>query len=254
MRLGFMVLVAAILLVFPASAAAQLQAKEETVSSKTASFRALTIEDVGTGAVSIFGFQGPTFPTGPDADPFEVRLLLVASPHVASAPPAGCRPYFAEEEGVQYGGFSCPPQYDLISIATRGGDDRVEIVEGNYPSLSPKQIRSSTQPVFMNVSLGSGRDSFAGGSGTDFVNAGSGRDRVRGEGGNDVVIGGAGRDLLFGGEGSRDLAVGGGGADRIDGGDGSHDLMIGGRGRDLCRGSGKDRVGGCEKLKLDTSG
>jgi hypothetical protein len=72
------------------------------------------------------------------------------------------------------------------------------------------------------------------------------RDRLRGTTGGDILRGRAGDDVLVGGP-SGDCLSGGGGNDTLVGGRG-RDLLSGGPGRDVCRGDGRDRFQGCERI------
>ncbi len=82
-----------------------------------------------------------------------------------------------------------------------------------------------------SLSGGSGADSLGGGTGKDTLDGGVGADSLGGGEGDDSVLGGDGNDFLAGG-GRNDVIDGGAGADRVNGGSGN-DTMTGGLGNDL---------------------
>jgi Ca2+-binding RTX toxin-like protein len=77
----------------------------------------------------------------------------------------------------------------------------------------------------------------------------AGRDRLFGGRGNDRLFGGAGSDRLHGGPG-RDRLVGGSGGDRLLARDGAPDLVTCGGGRDVATVDRRDRLSGCERVRM----
>jgi glucose/arabinose dehydrogenase len=103
-----------------------------------------------------------------------------------------------------------------------------------------------------------GKDRLIGGPGRDRIAGRRGRDWIAGRGGEDCLRGGRGRDRIFGGRGA-DRIWGGRGRDRIRGGpgddvifarDGRRDTIRCGAGKDVVVADRKDRVRGCERLRL----
>jgi RTX calcium-binding nonapeptide repeat (4 copies) len=209
-----------------------LQVTIEPISSQTTTFRALHVEDV-TGVRDLIRVQTASFEAlGPESAREQMAITDPAG--FADPLPPSCfrAPPFALPGGDTTPAITCANgSFDLVSIFTGPGDDIVTSTGWLYPFLSWKQISSPSTPVFMNVFLGPGRDSFGEGGGTDLVN------------------GDAGRDLIYGGS-SNDILVGGPGADRLVAGPGD-DLLLGGHGRDHCVGSGRDRGGSCERVKFE---
>ena len=94
-----------------------------------------------------------------------------------------------------------------------------------------------------------GSDSLDGGKGNDVLNGGAGNDKLSGGAGNDTLNGGAGKDTLNGGKGV-DKLNGGAGADKIVANDGQRDTVDCGAGKDSVVADKKDRLKGCESVKL----
>jgi hypothetical protein len=114
----------------------------------------------------------------------------------------------------------------FITIATRGGNDRV------YGSAADEV-----------VCLGSGNDLFSGKIGNDRAAGGAGNDRLLGGPHQDDLRGGGGADEIRGKQGD-DILRGGGGDDVIYG-DEHDDQLLGGRGNDTIRGlDGADVIRG----------
>jgi hypothetical protein len=182
-------------------------------------------------------------------DPGVVSISQHAPGTVLGPAPVGCR----REVGTLSSHLDCPlADYDVFLIGLGGGDDNLH-VGFPYPRLTRKQIGSGQIPILMGVTMGPGDDDFTPGigTGTNLVRGQGGRDELAGSAANDILVGGSGRDKLFG-SGGKDLVFGGKGSDAIYGGRGVPDFMIGGRGRDLCVGQDRgDRVGGCERLRLE---
>jgi hypothetical protein len=103
-----------------------------------------------------------------------------------------------------------------------------------------------------------GKDRAEGGAGRDRLNGGAGGDRLNGGAGGDRLNGGAGRDRLAGGSGADRIKAGGGdrvdggaGNDRIDAANGKRDRVNCGKGRrDRVRADRKDRLRGCERVRM----
>lgn len=91
-----------------------------------------------------------------------------------------------------------------------------------------------------DLRAGLGDDNVIGGGGNDVLDGQTGDDRVDGGPGNDVIRGGYGSDLLLGGPGD----------DVIDAADGARDIVDCGPGKDRATVDQKDRVTGCETIKL----
>jgi RTX calcium-binding nonapeptide repeat (4 copies) len=77
----------------------------------------------------------------------------------------------------------------------------------------------------------------------------AGSDRLFGGRGNDRLFGGAGSDRLHGGPG-RDRLVGGSGGDRLLARDGARNLVTCGGGRDVATVDRRDRLSGCERVRI----
>jgi Ca2+-binding RTX toxin-like protein len=154
-----------------------------------------------------------------------------------------------------------PKPNDLVTLEVAGGDLVVgNDVFGPHPTqcapsaenpqrviLCPLSLISSVQidtgigsdsvvalglPVPITAALGSGNDSFQGGSEFDTVSGGSGSDKAFLGAGRDTASMGSGTDKAYGGAG-RDILKGGGASDQL----------FGGGGNDECRpgpGSGKE--------------
>jgi Ca2+-binding RTX toxin-like protein len=146
---------------------------------------------------------------------------------------------------------ACPLSgYDDVSFFTGPGNDVVTSEFPSYPNLTIDQIAGPDVAVFVNATLGRGRDRFQGGKGTDAAAGGPGRDRMVGGDGNDLFNGNAGDDRIFGGDGTDEL-FGNAGRDRLVAGPGVPDYMLAGKGRDTCLAhEGRDRVGSCERVRL----
>ncbi|HEY1359768.1 MAG TPA: calcium-binding protein, partial [Thermoleophilaceae bacterium] len=104
---------------------------------------------------------------------------------------------------------------------------------------------------------GSGNDRLSGSSGNDRLNGGSGRDRLDGGSGNDRIDGGKGKDRLKGGKGkdrikagAGDSVDGGSGNDRISAANGKRNRINCGKGVDRVTADAKDRLRGCEHVRL----
>jgi Ca2+-binding RTX toxin-like protein len=85
-----------------------------------------------------------------------------------------------------------------------------------------------------------GNDLLYGNGGNDLLAGGRGSDRLRGGKGRDRLSGGAGRNVLFGGPGN----------DRLTSVNGKRDRLQCGRGRDRAIVDGRDRVRGCERVRV----
>jgi Ca2+-binding RTX toxin-like protein len=141
------------------------------------------------------------------------------------------------------------------------GDLRAQVfgIEGGAPQPSPEPPAPPPTEGTADedeVTLSMKSDSYAAGSGNDWVWAGGGHDTVQGNTGNDVlhgydgddlmhggkdddeVLGEDGNDLLFGDLGN-DLVHGGAGNDLCEGGEGN-DIVRGGQGNDVVRGGAGD--------------
>lgn len=184
----------------------------------------------------------------PDADVASIGQsgtdLVVNDSAGISSFPADCHRLLATA-------VMCPlSSYDDVSFFTGPGNDVVTSGLPTYPNLTIDQIASPDVAVFVNATLGQGRDRFVGGIGTDAAAGGPGRDRLVGGDGNDLFNGNAGNDRIFGGDGTDEL-FGNAGRDRLVAGPGVPDYMLAGRGRDTCIAhEGRDRVGGCERVRL----
>jgi len=77
-------------------------------------------------------------------------------------------------------------------------------------------------PTDLNVSGGTGDNTYFGSDSNDFINAGSGNDTIYGNGGDDNLSTGAGNNYVDGGSGNDSIFVNGVGNNVIDGGDGSN--------------------------------
>jgi len=170
---------------------------------------------------------------------------------------------------------------------------RIEIAQDDHPFVQFSSVPSSTTlngvslhiPVREGGSIGGGpenpsvaisapgacatqttgtkgNDELSGTDAGDEIKGGRGNDKLDGLGGDDCLRGNAGGDRLRGGAGADQLA-GGPGADALSGGDGDDELKARAGGRDLVRcGPGKDtavvdardRVRGCEKVRLKGEG
>jgi hypothetical protein len=146
---------------------------------------------------------------------------------------------------------ACPQSgYDDVAFFTGAGNDVVTSELPIYPNLTIDQIAGPDLAVFVNATLGPGRDRFVGGVGTDAAAGGPGRDRLVGGNGNDLFNGNTGDDRIFGGRGTDEM-FGNAGRDRLVAGPGVPDYMLAGKGRDTCVAhEGRDRVAGCERVRL----
>jgi Tol biopolymer transport system component len=98
--------------------------------------------------------------------------------------------------------------------------------------------------------VGSARnDKLTGGKGADVLDGGAGNDKLSGGAGKDTLTGGAGNDTLDGGKGADKLS-GGAGRDRLLAADGTKDTVDCGSGRDSVVADKKDKVRGCESVRL----
>jgi RTX calcium-binding nonapeptide repeat (4 copies) len=96
---------------------------------------------------------------------------------------------------------------------------------------------------------GPGADVLTGTYGGDAMSGGRGADRLDGERGNDCVSGGPGNDRLKGGPG-RDRIDGGRGRDVINAYDRSGDTVRCGAGIDRVVANKRDKLSGCERVRL----
>lgn len=96
---------------------------------------------------------------------------------------------------------------------------------------------------------GRGSDRLRGGAADDRLNGGRGPDRLKGSGGADRLAGARGADRIRG-DGGRDRIKAGKGRDRINARGGGRDVVRCGRGRDTARVDRRDRVRGCERVKV----
>ena len=127
---------------------------------------------------------------------------------------------------------------------------------GGGPARCPSTIQGGTGDERLVGTAGDdridgadGRDRISGGKGRDCLQGGPDHDRVKGGADADRVAGGPGRDRLKG-NGGRDKIRSGGGRDRINAADGERDRVVCGGGRDRAVVDRKDRVRGCEAVKL----
>jgi hypothetical protein len=88
-----------------------------------------------------------------------------------------------------------------------------------------------------------------GGLGSDVIIGSRYGDLLEGGGGNDRVSGRAGADSIDGGRG-KDRLSGGAGVDSIDSRDSQRDIVSCGTGRDRAKADRRDRVRGCERLRI----
>lgn len=94
-------------------------------------------------------------------------------------------------------------------------------------------------------------DDLVGGEGGQTIRGRGGADTITGGQGEDCLIGGTGGDRVSGGRGD-DLLRGGAGRDLLrSGGDPARDLVLCGAGRDRARVDPRDRVRGCESVRVD---
>ncbi|MFL5895087.1 MAG: choice-of-anchor Q domain-containing protein [Thermoleophilaceae bacterium] len=96
---------------------------------------------------------------------------------------------------------------------------------------------------------GPGNDRLTGWTENDRETGGPGNDKLFGEAGRDKLDGGRGRDVLTGGPGA-DVLVGGPGNDVVNAVDRRRDTVNCGPGKDVARVDKKDKVRGCEKVKV----
>jgi Ca2+-binding RTX toxin-like protein len=136
------------------------------------------------------------------------------------------------------------------AVGTAGADLLLGTAFGDilYGLAGPDRLRG----VAGNDCLvgGPGRDRLAGGPGLDKVAGGKAGDRLSGGPGRDRLRGGAGEDRLNGG-GAGDRLVAGAGDDRLRARDGNADVVRCSAGHDVAVVDKRDRVSGCEVVRLD---
>jgi Ca2+-binding RTX toxin-like protein len=150
---------------------------------------------------------------------------------------------------------------ELLTINTRGGNDRVRLVnlvsDGMGGTLEQEADFRSVGAMIMLIDGGSGDDVLDGtgaalGDVRLLMDGGDGFDILRGTRGGDTLVGGDGNDSLYGGPGN-DTLRGGDGSDLLDGqiGDDSldggerNDVLSGGDGNDAADGgAGNDTIDG----------
>jgi Ca2+-binding RTX toxin-like protein len=146
-------------------------------------------------------------------------------------------------------------QVKRITIAARGGDDRVRL---EYSSREPRPLApAGVLPAHVSVPAvlwgGPGADDMVGGLGDDLLIGGTGDDWLEGAYGKDVLYGNEGNDVLAASRaGGGNRLVGGSGDDTLSGGS-SDDTLIGQGGNDLLYGAdGNDWMdGGSGEDSLD---
>lgn len=142
----------------------------------------------------------------------------------------------------------CPAaSFQILKVETGRGADSVR-AQGTYANAGV-----ANRFIPLAVALGKGRDEFRGGRGSNLAVGGPGKDNLEGGPGFDHLVGGPGSDRLEG-NGGKDVLRGRGGRDKLIGDAGVPDLLLGGGGRDFCKGDPRDRVGGCERIKVKRSG
>jgi Ca2+-binding RTX toxin-like protein len=92
-------------------------------------------------------------------------------------------------------------------------------------------------------------DTLTGGKKADVLDGGAGNDKLSGGAGNDTLDGGKGNDTLDGGKGI-DKVDGGPGNDKILSADGKKETVVCGSGKDTVTADKKDKLKGCETVKL----
>ncbi len=164
--------------------------------------------------------------------------------------------------------------YDQTWMTTINGGAGIDTFQANYSARTADTVITlnttsftapSTLPANqpqtitvlnierLNLTLGSGNDTLAGGDHNDILRGGAGNDVLRGNAGadtlegnadNDTLYGGGGGDTIFGGTGS-DLIFGEAGDDGLIQGNQGADTVVGGDGDDwVYGGQDNDRVSG----------
>jgi Ca2+-binding RTX toxin-like protein len=147
----------------------------------------------------------------------------------------------------------------LVTMSTDGSDLKDIAVPANYQgnaTWAPAVAGASascdvTAPAntAVDVTGTAKNDTLTGGKKNDVLDGGAGSDKLSGGAGNDTLSGGKGNDTLDGGKGI-DKLDGGPGNDKILSADGKKETVVCGSGKDTVTADKKDKLKGCETVKL----
>jgi len=203
-RLGFLLLAAAVLLALPTGAVSR-------ITKATLSGGVLTL--TGSGGDDQITVRKIPGVADPSAEFYEI-----SDPKGVKKLPDGC---FRFSDNA----IHCPVELvNSIVIDLGNGDDTLTVDEDVAEDFG--------------INAGDGDDTVEAGSGDDEIEGEDGNDVLDGNRGNDTREGGPGNDLLRGSPG-KDLEKGGPGNDRVNGGGGA-DKLRGNSGRDRLKGGGGD--------------
>jgi pimeloyl-ACP methyl ester carboxylesterase len=182
-------------------------------------------------------------------------VLLASGDHDTTAPPPDARAdfeYYKAHCGCDVSQYFIPASghlYQVHASLARTVDVFVRWLSSRGLPPTPPKVEAPPKPKPLRL-IGTGRgDRLSGGGLDDVLRGMAGSDRLFGGPGNDRLEGGRGNDRLHGGAG-RDRLFGGTGRDRLDARDGATDLVSCGSGRDLAIVDRRDRVRGCERVRV----